>query len=145
MSTIRIVASLIALTGILSGFVSIGAAEEIPVLIVHPDIAVDALTRTEVKKIFLGNKSRWPDNQRIQFVTLKNGAAHDAFVREYVEKTPSQFTIYWKKMVFTGRGRIPPTLAGPEAVVDFVARTPGAVGYVPESTADETVKIVGVP
>lgn len=96
----------------------------------------------EIREIFLGRKTRWDSGDGITFVVLKDGDVHTEFMRRIVQKTPSQFQTYWRKMVFTGKGRAPESFESPEAMAQFVAATPGAIGYVPSAaSADGTRKI----
>jgi ABC-type phosphate transport system substrate-binding protein len=120
------------------------AAAQGPILIVHPDNPAAALPVREVRAIFLGEMSRWPNQERIAFVTLKGEAVHEKLMTEYVGKTPSQYDIFWKKKVFSGQGRMPKSMDSPEAVVEFVARTPGGIGYVPAGTPAAGVKEIPV-
>lgn len=126
-------------------FVSAGkAAINGPVLIVHPDVPVDSLERREIRDIFLGETSRWPNQERITFVTLKTRQVHETFLSEYVGRTSSQYDIYWKKKVFSGQGRMPKSMDSPEAVIEFVASTRGAVGYLPAGTSVGNAKAISI-
>ena len=104
------------------------------ILVVHSDVPVDTLNSRDLKSIFLGEKSRWANQHRIHFVTLKHPEVHESFLRRYVGKTPTQYDIFWKKRVFSGRGRMPEAMDSPEAVMEFISQTPGAIGYVPPGT-----------
>jgi hypothetical protein len=41
---------------------------------------------------------------------------------------------YWQQRIFSGRDVPPPELDSDEAVVAFVARSPGGIGYVSAAT-----------
>jgi len=47
---------------------------------------------------------------------------------------------YWQQQVFSGRGHPPPVLPSDAAVIEYVARTPGAIGYVSSGIRLTTVK-----
>jgi hypothetical protein len=49
---------------------------------------------------------------------------------------------YWQQVIFSGRGVPPPELENDEAVVRFVARHPGAVGYVSGAADVAMVKVL---
>jgi len=110
------------------------------VVICNDSVSADTMKRRDIKDIFLGKNTRWEDGQKITFVMLSGGDAHESFLREYVGKTPSQFRTYWKKKAFTGKGRIPETFATPEEVIDFVVKTPGAIGYIPSDAYQNQIK-----
>jgi ABC-type phosphate transport system substrate-binding protein len=58
--------------------------------------------------------------------------------------TPQQFTNHWRKIVFSGTGKEPRTFDSESELVAFVARTPGAIGYVDSSTPHARVKTLEV-
>ncbi|QTA83547.1 Uncharacterized protein dnl_59600 [Desulfonema limicola] len=118
-------------------------AEE-AVIICNKDVPENSLSKYEVEQIFLGRKTRWGNGQKINFVVMNGGEVHGNFLRKYVSKTESQFTMFWKKMVFTGKGSMPEAFNTPEETLKYVSETSGAVSYVPSSTANDTVKTVSL-
>ncbi len=111
------------------------------VFIVNKTVAVDTLSKTDIKKIFLGKKITWENESEVKFVVLDLPAVHDIFTKEYTRKTPSQFGRYWKKQVFTGKGSAPKSFNTEKEVIDFVANMEGAIGYVSSSVQADGVKI----
>jgi ABC-type phosphate transport system substrate-binding protein len=105
------------------------------VMIGHKAIT-DGLTRDSVKQIFLGRLTRWKDDTKITFVLLNEPKIYEAFLKAHVDKTIYQYTNYWKKQVFTGKGRMPKTFDTSAELIEFVAATEGAIGFV---TAQETL------
>jgi len=110
------------------------------VVICNDSVTVDTLNKRDIKNIFLGKKTRWEGGDKISFVTLKGGDAHDLFLKLYVRKTSSQFSNYWKKKAFSGKGRIPKSFGTPEELIDYVMKTPGAIGYVPSDAYQDQIK-----
>lgn len=113
-------------------------------IICHPDTPESALSQSDIKKIFLGRKTRWSNNQKIHFAVMKGSDFHETFLKTYIGKTPSQFDVYWKKMVFTGKGGLPKSFSSTEDMIQYAADTPGAIGYVPEGLATESIKSLSV-
>lgn len=134
---------LITVCAVLSFIPKCVAASEV-VLICNKNVPEATLSRDEVQQIFLGRKTRWSDGSKITFGVLKGGDVHDAFLRTYLNKTESQFTMFWKKMVFTGKGRLPESFETPEALRDYVVATPGAVGYIPVDLSTDSIKTLPV-
>ena len=134
----------ICLALLTTGLAPRASAQEVKI-VAHPDVSRSTLSGDEIRQIFLGRNTRWnDDHQRVHFVILEDGELHSAFVRRFVGKTPSQFSNYWKKMIFTGKGRAPKSFDTPGDVVAFVAKTAGAIGYVPPETDTPGVKIISV-
>jgi ABC-type phosphate transport system substrate-binding protein len=53
-----------------------------------------------------------------------------------------QYRAYWKKRLFSGQGTAPKTFTSSRQVVDYVARTPGAVGVVERGAVNDRVKLI---
>jgi ABC-type phosphate transport system substrate-binding protein len=66
----------------------------------------------------------------------------DEFLSLYIGKTDSGFRAGWRSILFSGQGAMPKTLDSEAAVVEYVARTPGAIGYIGRAAPHEGVKIL---
>ncbi len=125
-------------------FFSICSASEFKV-IVNRSVVIDSIKRSDLKKIFLGKKTLWENDDSIVPVIIGEKDIHNVFVRKIVKKTPSQFAIYWKRMVFTGRAKNLKTLKDEQAVLNYVTVTKGAVGYISKKNRHiQNVKIISV-
>jgi hypothetical protein len=111
-------------------------------VIVNPGLGISSLARNEVSRIYLGKK-KTVAGESVKIAVLK-GDVHGAFLDAYVGRTPSQFASYYKKIIFTGKGRAPASMADDQAMLDFVAGTPGAMGYVNADRVNSSVKVVEV-
>ena len=71
--------------------------------------------------------------------------AYDLFAQRVHKMTLKDLKRYWAKEVFSGRRQPPRQLATLQEVIDFIANTPGAIGYLPADTAiPATVKKITV-
>lgn len=111
------------------------------VVITHSDIAPGSVDADTVKKIYSGNTTKWPDGTRIIVVTMDNAPIHEDFLKTYVNKTQSQFSATWKKIMFTGKGKFPTNFDTAEEVMDYVSKTPGAIGYVSAGANPQGVSV----
>jgi len=114
------------------------------VIICHKDVPGGPLSKNILKNIFTGRKRVWSDGQQIIFVISKNEDLHKNFCLNYINKTPAQFNAYWKKMLFTGKGQLPKFFEKEKDMIDFVAKTPGAIGYVSADLKSDQVKTLEV-
>jgi hypothetical protein len=89
------------------------------------------------KKLFVAG-------QRVQPVNLPSGhPLRRFFSLQILQRSPEELEDYWRDLYFNGV--FPPfVLASEEAVMRFVANTPGAVGYVPMCLVDRRVTVVAV-
>lgn len=112
------------------------------VIIVHEDVE-DSLTKEDIKSIFLGRKTRWTNDEKITFVVYTEEMVYKTFLKDYVGKTIFQYRNYWKKQVFTGKGRMPGMLKTSEEVITFVSETKGAMSFVmADDVKTDTVKVI---
>ena len=112
-------------------------------IIANKNVSEDSISKEDVKNIFLGNTVKWKDKSSISFVILKNDV-HRAFLKEYIKRSSSQYGNYWKKMVFTGKGRQPRAFETEKELIRYVAETDGAIGYINKGTEMMNVKTINV-
>jgi ABC-type phosphate transport system substrate-binding protein len=121
------------------------AADLAFVVIAAPGAPEHRLTREALARIFLRKQVLWENGTRIQPVNLPaNHALRRAFSHAVLGSVPEGLEDYWRDMYF--HGVLPPhVLASEEAVVLFVASTPGAIGYVSPCVPGlrSTVVVVG--
>lgn len=114
------------------------------VFIAHPSTASTAAKKEDIKNILLGTKTKWDGGGLIKLAVLSEGAVHDGVIQEFTAKSADQFDKYWKKQVFTGKGVAPEAFKTDAEMLAFVAKTPGAFGYVSAGAANDTVKSLSV-
>lgn len=104
----------------------------------------DSISSETVRNILLGNKTRWDSGGTIKLAVLSEGTTHESVIQEFTARSADQFNKYWKKQVFTGKGIAPDAFKTDEELIEFVARTPGAFGYVSPNANATGVKIMSV-
>ncbi len=117
------------------------AARAQDVLVVaNKNVLISAISDASLHAIFSGEKTRFVDGSRAIPVTLKGGPAHEVFLKKHLGVTPEEFRAQWRKAVFTGQGAMPKTFDSESALLEYVANTPGALGYVSRILHDDKVK-----
>ena len=114
------------------------------VIIVNSAVKAPDASSDDVRGVFTGDKSSLGDGSHVIPVTLKGGAVHDAFLKTYVGKNDAAFRTAWRSLVFTGQGAMPKVFDTEAALVDYVASTPGAIGYVSKATEHGKVKTLAI-
>lgn len=99
-------------------------------VVVHADNPVAVLSTKQLGRLFLGKTGQWDDGVPVEPVDHEDREVRDAFSTSVHGKPTSAVEKYWQRMNFSGRGVAPPGLATDQAVLDFVSRHRGAVGYV---------------
>lgn len=125
----------------LSMLLGVGAACAEPAVIVHPSNAA-ALDDDQIGKIFLGQTKTFPGGGEATPVDIKEGALREDFGNKVLKKNPAQLKALWARQIFTGGAKPPKELDSEDAVLKFVASTPGAIGYVDAGKVNGTVKAV---
>ncbi len=115
-------------------------------IVVNQSNPVDNLTLQELRTVFLGERSHWPNGRRITLVMLEPGQPErKAILREIYRMNENDFSRHFLQGLFTGEVFVSPkTLATPVGVRKFVFNVPGAIGYVRASDVDESVKVIRV-
>lgn len=115
-------------------------------IVVNTTNPVDSLTLPELRKVFLGERSHWPNGRRITLVMMEPGQPErKTLIREVCQMNENEFSRHFLHGVFTGEVFVSPkTLASPVGVRKFVFNVPGAIGYVRASDVDASVKVIRV-
>lgn len=116
------------------------------VIIANKNVPEDTIKKEELKDIFTNRKTRWSDDSKIRIIENREESTNELFMREYVNKTPRQFMLYWRNQLFKGMGSIPPYADTSKGIIDIVKETDGAISYIYIDKAAETpdVKIIQV-
>ena len=139
----------LSLTRLLAGIVfmvwgTVSARAADFVVIANPAVSANSLSRAELKAIFLGEKVKWDNKKHIRIVILENGLAYVDFLQTIVGKTPSQYDQHWMKLVYTGRGSIPPSFIEEHQVIEYVTKQPHAIGFVSPGNVTGADKIIAI-
>lgn len=115
-------------------------------IIVNTTNPVDDLSLSELRKVFLGERSHWPNGRRITLVMMEPGQPErKALIREVCQMNEHDLGRHFLHGMFTGEVFVSPkTLASPVGVRKFVFNVPGAIGYLRASDVDSSVKVVRV-
>ena len=110
-------------------------------VITHPDVGADTLTRTQIADLFLKKKKEWGQDLPARPVVLKVHAVEDAFCNDVIGRSSIAVKKYWQRQIFTGRGTPPEEMKQEADLVAFVARTPGAIGFVSPNAEIDTNRV----
>lgn len=114
------------------------------VIITHKTNPESFLSKNDIRDIFLGDKTQWGNRGKIKFAILRKGSTHHLFLEKYVHKTDKNYVRYWKRMIVTGKGKMPKLLSDENAILAFVASTEGAIGYISVPFLNDTVKSIKI-
>jgi ABC-type phosphate transport system substrate-binding protein len=114
-------------------------------VVVNSEVDASKLNADTLELMFLGKKTLWDSGQRVTPALLNEDSAVSVqFLENVLSKSVSQYRAYWKRRLFSGGGTVPKTFRTSNEVIDFVARTPGAIGVVESGVKDSRVTVVNV-
>jgi ABC-type phosphate transport system substrate-binding protein len=128
--------------GVVLGYSTAAKAQMI--VVANNGVKASEVSTDELRDVFDGDKSSLRDGSKVIPVTLKGGAIHEAFLKQCVGKSDAAFRTSWRSLVFTGQGSMPKTVDSDAAMVDYVAATPGAIGYIDKETPHDKVKVLAI-
>src|ERR1700693_3074427 len=109
-------------------------------LIANSSVKADTISAGKLRRVFLEESNSLGDGTHVEPVLEKDGADHQAFLREFLGRTDDDLQTYYRVLVFTGRGSMPRTFSSDAEIVAYVAKTRGAIGYVSTATSTDGVK-----
>ena len=112
-------------------------------VIANPSVKASDASKSEIKEVFTGGASEL-GGSHVTPVLLKGGVANDEFLSAYIGKADAAFRTSWRSLVLSGQTTMPKSLDSDAAVVEFVAHTPGAIGYIAKASPHEGVKVIAV-
>ncbi len=100
-------------------------------VIVNPANQLQEVEKAVLARAFLKKITRWPDGTPIRPVDRDADApTRRALTEEVLNRTVAAVRNFWAQAIFDGRDVPPPELDSDAAVVEFVLKWPGGVGYV---------------
>ena len=113
-------------------------------VIANSSVSASSVSAEELKNVFLETSNSLSDGSHVQPVLAKGGAAHEAFLKRYLDKSDPALQAYYRSLVFTGKAPMPKELASDAEIVAYVAKTKGAIGYISADASTAGVKTLTV-
>ena len=114
-------------------------------LVVHRTNPASEVTPELVAEAFLKKTTRWGNGETIRPVDLPpDSAIRRRFSASVLKRSVAAVRSYWQQRIFTGRDVPPPELDSDEAVVRYVAKYEGAIGYVAPGAKLADVKVLSL-
>lgn len=123
------------------GWVGVSSADEL-LVIANANVAASSLSSDEVAAIYLLKTTSWQDGENIVPVNREAASSvRTTFSDAILRHPPSALNAYWNQMHF--KGKVPPLVQeSDQAVLAFVQKVPGAIGYIKATLAPLNVKIL---
>jgi hypothetical protein len=107
---------------------------DVLVVLVSARVGASSLSREEVRNIYTGRTTFWPNNTPVRAYIRPTGSpAGRKFFRSLLGTSPGAFREHWNELQLSGGGIAPATVTSAESMVARVAGSAGAIGFVLES------------
>ena len=124
--------------------ISSAATGEDVAVVAHKDVPESNLSSSRLLDFYTGDIKSWENGERVVVFDLKKkGQTRDSFY-SWLGKSPTRMKSIWMKKLLSGEGDPPEALDTEEEIVERVAATPGAVGFVRVSLASDRVTTLNV-
>src|SRR3977135_2015324 len=113
-------------------------------IIVRPDVPLDNLSFSEVRKLFLGDRQFWNSNLRVTLLIRAPVARErDIVLKTLYQMSEAQFRQYWISKVFRAEAATGPKIVySQEMAAELVAAIPGAVAFVDSAQIPKGLKVL---
>ena len=113
------------------------------VVIAHPSVSQSSMQVSNVRSIFGMRSRNWPTGSSIDvFVLPDDHPTHVKFTKDILQTFPYNLRRIWDRRVFSGVGQAPTSLSSEEEMINHIANSKGAIGYVHRSLIDDDRVVV---
>lgn len=135
------------LAGLAAGLVLAQTANRARLAVVVPgNSTITNITQADLRRIYLGAITRWPDDHRIIPVLLDpESDSGRLFLKRVVRMTDIDYAQHWIGQVFRGQASTPPRVVRSAAEARrYVAGHPFSIAFVAPEDVDGSVKVLRV-
>ena len=111
-------------------------------VVAHSQVQANSISIDELTSIYLIQKSTWNDGVPVVPVNREaDSGTREEFSKKVFNRSPRELADYWNRLRF--QGKLPPLVqTSDQAVVGFVSKVPGAIGYISGLQAPTGVKVL---
>lgn len=115
-------------------------------VVVRPDVPVDNLSFSEVRKLLLGDRQFWTSNLRVTLLISAPGSRErDVVLKDIYQMPEAQFRQYWIAKVFRAEAPSAPRVVySNDMAAELATSIPGAVAFIDASQVPKGLKIVRI-
>jgi len=131
--------SIVSIIFLWSIFISVGNTTEI---VVNQSVPIQQLSLNKTRAIFTMRQQYWPNGEKIKVFTLAdNHPVHHLFTKSQLNMLPHQLRRVWDRIIFSGMGGVPVKVNSEEEMLDKIANTPNAIGYLSREPKNEKIRL----
>jgi ABC-type phosphate transport system substrate-binding protein len=101
------------------------------------------MKQSELKSIFLGEKQRWRNGNKIVIALMKTNTAAGKYVCEKIyDMSGDELKKHWLALVFQGKAEAPAFFNTVSELQAFVSENPGAIGIIDQTPSASGTQVV---
>lgn len=111
-------------------------------VIAHKDVPVDSIKHSELLNFYVLDIKAWSNGTPVVVFDLKPKDSVKEDFYDFLGKSTSRMKSIWMKKLLSGEGNPPEALKSEEEMLQKVATTIGAIGFVSKDSIDEKIKVL---
>ncbi len=88
------------------------------------------ITKAQLLDLYTGDIKEWDNGEPIILIDLKPKTDIKLMFYDFLGKSASRMKSIWMRNMLTGEGKPPEAMGSQEDLLQKVASTPGAIGYI---------------
>lgn len=115
-------------------------------VVVSPDVTIDDLSLSDVRKVLMGDRQYWTANHRVTLLIRAPVARErDVVLKVIYQMTDAQFRQYWIAKVFRAEDSSGPKIVFSNTMAsDLVSSIPGSVAFVDAAQVPKGMKVLRI-
>lgn len=114
-------------------------------IVINPSVKERILSSNTLRSIFSMHLKTWSNGTKVRvFVLSDDDQLHQIVSKEKLNVFPYQLRSTWDRLVFSGTGQAPIKVNSSEEMLDKVASTPGAIGYLWRANINDNVNVLEI-
>lgn len=113
-------------------------------LVAHKAVSNTVLSSREAAEIYRMEHNKWDDGTLVVIVDLALKSAVKTQFYNFIDAKERELKNVWMRFILSGEGRAPTVARSEKEVIELVANTEGAVGYVRAVFVTDQVKVLAL-
>lgn len=114
-------------------------------VIVNPSVELQQLTYVQLRRVYSMRYTVWPNGTAVRvFVLPKTHQVHQQFAKKTLKMFPYQLETIWDKLTYSGVGNRPTIANSEQELMEYVANTPGAIGYIDKLDQSLNIRVLTI-
>ena len=117
-----------------------GLAGAAVVIVAHGNVR--KLDVTQVQRIYTGRLVELAGQALLPVNQAPGSLMRQRFLNDYLQQDEDRYTAYWTVRRYVGKGTPPHEVRQTAEMIDYVSKTPGAIGYIDEADLPPGMNVV---